>query len=82
MLTFAEIPDGAIFGDGKEGVYRKVASFRAPPQGSWTCSEANAWELYLKGPATPAWFADDCDQLVYPLPGSQNWALAALQPEK
>lgn len=70
-LTFAEIADGAVFGDGKEGIYRKVPPFQAPPQGFRSRPEANAWELDSRTmqPAAPAWFAEDCDELVCPLPG-------------
>ncbi len=71
MLTFDDIPEGAVFGDGKEGVYVKVPAFCAAPSGFRLRPEANAWELDSKmEPEAPAWFADDCDGLVYPLPGS------------
>lgn len=68
-VTFVEIPHGAIFGDGKEGIYKKVPTFPAPPQGFRSRPEANAWELEPRTlkPDSPAWFADDCDDLAYPL---------------
>jgi hypothetical protein len=79
-VTFAEIPQGAIFGDGKEGVYKKVPAFPARPNGFRSHPEANAWELdasTLK-PESPAWFADDCDELVYPLPGGLGRGTATI----
>lgn len=79
-VTFADLPQGAIFGDGKEGIYKKVPTFPATPQGFRFHPEANAWEL---DPRTlqrdsPAWFADDCDELVYPLPGGLSTGKATI----
>lgn len=66
-MMFAEIPEGAVFGDGKEGVYRKVTPFRAAPNGFRSHCDANAFELEPGREETPAWFAQDCEGLVYPL---------------
>lgn len=80
-VTFAEIPQGAIFGDGKEGIYKKVPTFPAPPQGFRSRPEANAWELEPSTlmPDSPAWLADDCDELVYPLPSRRSSGAATIR---
>ena len=66
--TFADLPEGAVFGDGKEGVFLKVKPFFAPPAGFRSQTEANALELASPGMFAPAWFAPDFDGLVFPLP--------------
>lgn len=74
-MNFSGLPLFAVFGDGKEGVFLKVEPFAAAPQGFRSVPEANALQLSAD-PGTDdnvfslAWFAADCDELVFPLPPS------------